>query len=301
VLINADNLRTLYTAYNAAFQGGISQAESQYGDITMTVTASTKSIEYGWLGKIPSVRKWIGPRQVNALKAYKYQIDEAPWEQTVAVDRDDIETDNIGIYNPMFTEMGQATQAHYDELAFTTLVNGFTAPCYDGQYFFDTDHPVLDKTGKEISVSNTQGGSGLPWFLIDTSRAIKPLILQRRKDWKALVSKTKETDDNVFDNNEFVYGTDARYNMGYGLWQYSFGSRQTLDKAAYKDARGRMLALKGDFGRPIGAKPKELWVPPELEGQGLEIINAERDAAGATNVYQNTAKLVVCPWLSAAL
>jgi phage major head subunit gpT-like protein len=296
--INAANLRTLYIGYNAAFQQGIGQATSQYSAITMTVPAATKSIDYGFLAKIPGVREWIGPRQLKALQKYKYQIDEKPWEQTVEVDRDDIETDNIGIYNPLFTEMGQATASHYDTLAFATLKGGFAAPCYDGQYFFDTDHPVLNEQGQEISVSNYQAGSGAPWFLVDDSRAIKPLILQRRKDWNNLIRKDQETDDNVFMNKQFVYGTDARYNMGYGLWQYAFGSKAALDKAAFKDARERMLSLKGDYGRPIGVMPKKLIVPPSLETQALEIANSERDAAGATNVYKGMVTVEVVPWLA---
>lgn len=39
--------------------------------------------------------------------------------------------------------------AHYIELIVDLLVNGFERECYDGQYFFDDDHPVAGK-----SVSN---------------------------------------------------------------------------------------------------------------------------------------------------
>lgn len=41
---------------------------------------------------------------------HDYAIAEKPWELTIGVDRDDIETDNLGIYNPMFQEMGRADQ-----------------------------------------------------------------------------------------------------------------------------------------------------------------------------------------------
>jgi phage major head subunit gpT-like protein len=39
---------------------------------------------------------------------------------------------------------------HYTELIVTLMVGGFTSTCYDGQYFFDEDHPVAGN-----SVSNT--------------------------------------------------------------------------------------------------------------------------------------------------
>lgn len=59
--------------------------------------------------------------------------------------------------------------------------------------------------------------------LIATRRAIKPFIFQIREK-PHLVSKNSEQDDNVFWNKEFVYGCDARYNAGYGLWQLAYGS-----------------------------------------------------------------------------
>jgi phage major head subunit gpT-like protein len=58
------------------------------------------------------------------------------------------------------------------------------------------------------------------------------------------------------------------------------------------------MGMKGDFGRPLGLMPKTLIVGPSNEGAALKLINAEANAAGATNVYRNTAKLVVVPWLA---
>lgn len=59
---------------------------------------------------------------------------------------------------------------------------------------------------------------------------LKPLIYQRRKDFE-FVAKDRITDDNVFNNKEFVYGADARSNVGFGFWQQAYGSKQTLSAA----------------------------------------------------------------------
>lgn len=61
------------------------------------------------------------------------------------------------------------------------------------------------------------------WYLLSTNRAIRPFIFQNRKVPK-LISLTKDDDDNVFWNKEYVYGTDSRCNTGYGLWQLAYGS-----------------------------------------------------------------------------
>ena len=55
------------------------------------------------------------------------------------------------------------------------------------------------------------------WFLLCTKRPVKPLIYQQRKKAK-FVSKTNETDDNVFMSKKFIYGADSRGNAGFGFW-----------------------------------------------------------------------------------
>lgn len=61
------------------------------------------------------------------------------------------------------------------------------------------------------------------WFLASTKRAIKPLVFQVRQK-PNFVSMTNDTDENVFYRKEYVYGVDARYNAGFGLWQLAYGS-----------------------------------------------------------------------------
>ncbi len=297
MLVNAQNLNSLRVGFSAACQNGLGQASSMASSVATIVSASQKEQKYGWLGKIPNVREWIGARAVQNLAQHDYSIKEKPWELTIGVDRDDIETDNLGIYGPMFTEMGMSTGSKWDQLVFDLLKAGFTTTCYDGQFFFDTDHPVLDKNGNEISVANTDGGAGTPWFLLDTSRALKPIILQKRKEFE-FVSRTRIDDDHVFNNKEFLYGADARGNVGFGFWQFAWDSKQALNATNYEAARAALMGMKGDHGRPLGINPRLLVVPPSLEGAALEILNAERDASGATNVWKGTAELMVVPWLA---
>lgn len=296
MLINAANLDALRTGFNASFMRGLGTATSLYTRVATVVPASTKEQKYGWLGKIPKVREWIGPRLVHNLEQHDYSIKEKKWELTVSVDRDDIETDNLGIYGPMFEEMGASTQSLPDELVFALLKAGWATKCYDGQYFFDTDHPVLDEAGDEVSVANTDGGSGAPWFLLCTNRPLKPIIYQRRKDFQ-FVSKDRPDDDNVFDNNEFVYGADARSNAGYGFWQFAWGSKQTLDPTHYEAARAALTNMKGDHGRPLGLVPNLLVVGATNEGAGRRILQSQLVNGGESNPWAGTAELLVVPWL----
>jgi phage major head subunit gpT-like protein len=60
-------------------------------------------------------------------------------------------------------------------------------------------------------------GSASVWYLADLSAPIKPLLLQVRKPVQ-LVSKTAETDDNVFLQRQYLWGIDCRGVAGYGPW-----------------------------------------------------------------------------------
>ena len=297
MLLNSANLDGLRVGFKTSFQGGLGMASTMHTRVATIVPATTKQQKYGWLGKFPNVREWIGPRAVQNLAQHDYAITEKPWELTIGVDRDDVETDNLGIYTPMFTEMGQSTGAHWDLLVFALLKAGFATNCYDGQFYFDTDHPVLDEAGVPQSVANTDGGAGTPWFLIDASRVLKPIILQKRRDFE-FVAKDRLTDDNVFSLKEFVYGADARGNVGFGFWQPAWGSKQTLDAAHYATARAALSGMKGDHGRPLGIMPNLLIVPPSLESAGRKIVNSELGSGGETNEWKGTAELLVVPWLA---
>lgn len=295
--ITAASLNAIRVGFNGSFRRGLGQAETQYGRIATVVPSTTKENVYGWLGKFPNMREWLGARVVHGLEEHDYSIKNKTFEMTVGVDRDDIKDDNIGIYDPMFVEMGESTAAHPDQLIFDLLKSGFTTKCYDGQYFFDTDHPVRDADGNETTVSNTGGGSGDPWFLLNTSRSLKPLIFQDREK-PTFASMDSPTDPNVFMNKEFIYGAEYRCNVGFGFWQMAYGSKQTLNAANFASARQGMMSLKGDHGRPLGIKPDLLVIPPSLESAAEEILKADRNAAGATNTQKGKVEMLVVTWLA---
>lgn len=291
IIINQTNLATLFTAFKAAFNTGFRESETYWNNVATLVPSTTKEEKYGWLGQFPRLREWVGDRHVKGMAAHDYSIRNKRYEATIGVPRDDLEDDTYGVYTPLMQEMGYAAATHPDELVFALLAAGFTTTCYDGQYFFDTDHPVGEGT-----VSNSGGGASNPWFLLDTRRPLKPLIFQRRRDY-ALRSMTDMNDEQVFNRDEYRYGVDARVNVGFGFWQQAYGSKQALDAAAYAAGREAMMAFKSDEGRPLGVRPNLLVCGPSNESEAKTILEAERDASGASNIYRNTAQLLVVPWL----
>lgn len=206
--------------------------------------------------------------------------------------RDHIEDDRLGVYAPLFSELGRAAGSHPCEMVYEALTTGHQHRCYDGQYFFDPDHPTPGGT-----VSNYTAGNTPPWFLLDCSRMIKPIVFQRRRPYH-MQHMDAMTDEHVFMRDEYRYGVDTRVNAGYGLWQLAHGSRGALDAASYAAAREVMMKAAGDGGRPLGIRPTHLVVGPDLEYEAMQIVNAERLANGATNVWRGTVKVICTPWIT---
>jgi phage major head subunit gpT-like protein len=297
MMINANNLADLNVSFNAAFQRGAARAQPTWDRIATPVPSTTSEEHYAWLGQFPRLREWIGDRQIKAMATHDYRIKNKSFEATIEVDRDPILDDKYGLYTPLFEEMGYAGAMHPDELVFSLLPLAFTSTCYDGQYFFDTDHPVgIPGRDAVSSVSNYQGGSSAPWMLLDTSRPLKPFIWQKRQDYNLVVANRPD-DTAVFKSKKFLYGVDGRGNAGFGFWQLGYGSKQTLNQANYESARAAMKAFQSDEGRPLLVMPKILLCGPSNEAAARQVIKVQKLASGADNPNYNEVEIMVTPYL----
>lgn len=301
MIITPASLNALMTGFNKAFEEGKTQATSQYIKIATVIPSTSKSNTYGWLGKWPSFREWIGDRVINDMTASAYTVVNKPFESSVGVDRDDIEDDNIGIYSPMMKEMGRSSEVFPDELLFPMLDAGTASLCYDGQYFFDTDHPVYakhDGTGAVTSVSNYDDNGGAPqtkWYLLDTTRALKPLIYQNRKAMQ-FTAMTKLDDEAVFTSKQFRYGVDCRANGGYGFWQMAYCSTKPLTAENVWAAIEAMRGFKADGGKPLGIKPNMLVVRGTQQQAALEAMK-QNIGGGETNTLSGQLEVLVADYL----
>jgi phage major head subunit gpT-like protein len=179
--------------------------------------------------------------------------------------------------------LGRAAAALPQQMVFDQLKAGFSTNCWDGQFFFDTDHPILLADGTTGTYANTDGGTGTPWFLICTQMPVKPVIFQLRKP-PEFVAKDRIDDDNVFLNRQFLYGVDMRCNLGFGLPQLAWGSKQPLNATNYAVARAAIMGMKGEGGRPPGPRARPLGPPGVLRLEAAKL----RSLAGGTLIYDHS-------------
>lgn len=125
------------------FFEGYNSVETHWQEVATKVPSTARSENYAWIGSIPRLRKMKGERIPKKLLEYTYTITNEEYEASIEVNHADIKDDQTGQYGIQAKSIGESAKAFPDELVFETLLpGGFTSLCYDGQYFFDTDHPI---------------------------------------------------------------------------------------------------------------------------------------------------------------
>lgn len=287
--LNAANRAMLSQGYNASFQVGLMHRPPMWQEAAMLVPSTTSENVYDWLKDTFKIREWMGDRNKQNIATADYVVKNRKFEGTIGVNRDKVADNQYGSYNKRFEQMGQRVSTFPDSLVFQLMKAGFTTNCWDGQYFFDVDHPV-GLQGSEVSVSNFMGGSGEGWYIMDSKQLMKPFIFQEREKFK-LVVKDKDTDDNVFDRNELVYGVDGRCNAAYGLWQLCFASKQTLDVTNVKAALTAFGAQRDDSGEPLQLDADTIFVSPNLREAARDLFSKDL-IANETNTLKNRLNVV---------
>lgn len=296
-----DNLRkTVRHEFKAALMAGA--GTSKYKELATIVPSSSSSNAYGWVGKFPQMREWAGERAINSLKEFAYEIQNKKYEATLGVDRADIEDDNLGQYRVLAQAQGQEVLDFFDRMIASLMKGGFSGLCFDGQPFFDSEHPVYpnaDGSGTPELVSNIVGSGaelGAPWYLVSLNRPIKPFVLQQRVE-PELEEITDTKNDTVFMTDTYLYGVRWRGNFGYGLWQQAVASRAPLTAENFEAAYAKIMDAKRDGGDPMGLLPTHLIVPSSLMSAGEAVVKLEFLSGGVSNPNYKKVELIVSPWL----
>ncbi|MCL6519026.1 MAG: Mu-like prophage major head subunit gpT family protein [Armatimonadetes bacterium] len=86
------------------------------------------------------MREFKDERVPAGLLEHDYSIKNKTWEASIAVDRAALEDDQYGQIRLRIQGLADEARRHQEELVFGLLRDGFNTLCYDGQFFFDTDH-----------------------------------------------------------------------------------------------------------------------------------------------------------------
>ncbi|MGF1708436.1 Mu-like prophage major head subunit gpT family protein [Enterovibrio baiacu] len=286
-------LQNLFTGMSASYTQGLDSASPQWMEIATEVPSSTSANNYGWLADIPGIQEWVGERQLADIGKHGYAIENKTWETSIKVKREDVDDDQIGMYSVLAKNFGFQVALFPDELSYGLLKAGFETQCFDGQYFFDTDHPMGDDTYSNIIGVPTSTGE--PWFLIDDTQVLKPIIYQHRRPF--VFKNMNPNEEFTWFNNALAAGTDGRSNVGFGFWQTAVGSKAALTESNYEKAIEALSGTKKNNGTPLGIRPTKLVVGPRNRAAAKKIINVAIKDGGGSNPYFEDVQVVVSPYL----
>lgn len=298
-LIDRAKLVSAYIGFHTTFNDRLPKAPASYRGLCEEFPSDNPVEQYKWLGSVPTMKEWVGERQIEKLTAEAYQIVNKDWANGIEVERDDLRDDKLGLVQRRIRDMADAGVDAIDTQVMARYNAAFAADgllrVYDGQFLIDTDHTAgagataaqsnsmgtvaLSATELEnaivrmIGFKNDKGEpinvfptvllcgpslwpvarkllgqttlasgeeninksllrlvmspriTGNKWFVIDTERGLKPVILQMRQ--APIFRDPNIGGDNsmeFFKHKKFFYGADATFGVGLGMWQTVVGS-----------------------------------------------------------------------------
>ncbi len=162
-------LQSLQTSFSTLFEQGYKSTPQPVDRFCTRVSSATRLNTYGWMKRIQRMREWLGPRVVQNLDTFAYQLINKSFEATLGVPREDIEDDQLGLFDRRMSELGRiAGRLPYDLVlqAITDGITGGTGLTFDGLTFFNANHTlnstgVQSNTGAETFSAGFGGGVDL--------------------------------------------------------------------------------------------------------------------------------------------
>lgn len=162
--MTTDTARTVATlrSLTQRFDIGRENASPFYPSVCTVIPSNGADEEYGGMGSVPGVKEWLGDRQFATLRAAKFTITNREWENSIRVEKNDIDDARLLKYGPIIEQMGMEAEHHPDELLFEAIAAGESTACFDGQYFFDTDHSWGDSGTQSNDLTATAATGTTP-------------------------------------------------------------------------------------------------------------------------------------------
>lgn len=112
-----------------------------YGGITRRVVSDQPNGEtHGWLGGVPGMTERKGDPKFDKLQGNTFFIRNVPFHTGLLIPREDWLFQRFGQIDQRINDLVVPALNHPGELILSAIAAGESTNCYDGQYFFDTDH-----------------------------------------------------------------------------------------------------------------------------------------------------------------
>ena len=213
-------------------------------DIAMRLRSDQAVETYAWLGNTPALREFIGGRTPKELEERGFTISNKDYEGSITIKSKDMRRDKLGMIGIRVNQLSDRANDHPAKLLSQLIMDGEAALCYDGHYFFDTDH----KEGRSGRQSNKIG--------VDVATPAKPTSDEMADAiLDGITAMVKLKDDQGEPMNQGARAFVVMVPTGF-MKAALKASKALLGEGG---ASATIPALKGDFNIRIVINPRLNW------------------------------------------
>lgn len=122
---------------------------------TPPIESDQDSEDYAWMGMAPVMAEMRGEKKFSQLRETTWAVKNVLYQGGLVLPKNHILYDKTGQIEVRARDLAERTNSHWAKLIGPLLLNGATTVCYDGQYFYDTDHSEGDSGTQSNSISVT--------------------------------------------------------------------------------------------------------------------------------------------------
>jgi len=251
------------------------------GAASMYFDSNQESETYKWLGQSPVMREWLGGRKAVGLRENGITVVNKKYEATMEIPVDWMRRDKTGQILVRIAEMARRAGSHWGSLLSTLITNGTGATsglCYDGQYFFDSDHSEGDSGTQLNLLTSTQVAA------LDVTTAAAPTPVEAAKAILGVIGymlayKDDQGEPMNSDARDFLVMTSPV------LWQFLAPAVYNTSVNSGEDNPLRSLQANSDFRVRVVANPRLAYT--------TQFVTLRADAPAAPFIRQEEEGLSV--------
>lgn len=179
-----DKIAELYQMVDMRFSKAQLQTPTAWDYVATQVPSNTAKNVYPWMSKLPAFKLWNGDNEVSNVRSRDYTLINQVYRMGFDISKDDIMDDTIGLFGDVVADAGRSRAEFPDKQSFATLEAGDSTVCWDGQFFYDTDHPVDIDNASKGQFANLLLGSQYDWTIdpVTTFQLVRAAMMKFPRD-----------------------------------------------------------------------------------------------------------------------
>lgn len=164
--LSQSNVDLIFQGFQVRYQGAYTRAPVFYDKFSDPMPSSARDERYAWIDRLPQLQEWLASRVIQNASMRSYVLANRDWELTLELDRNVIQDDQYGVFNPVVDMMAQSAKLWPDQRLVDQLQNGHTNgalyQCHDGQPFYSANHPIqIDNAASAVQQNYWSSGTAL--------------------------------------------------------------------------------------------------------------------------------------------